>query len=584
MKAPISEATIQHHATDQSFSRGEDYYEQGAVIDLVQRGNTISAEVEGSEVTPYHVSLQFDSGGITATTCTCPYDYAGWCKHIVATALTWVRQPDRLEVRPTLPQLLDRLDHVQTQRLVQALVGEQPTLIEAVDRHVMLLSNPVAPTKVAAPRRVSLDVAPFRRQVKHILREGVRLLEEGYEDDPITDELQTVIEKAQDFARSGDSDSAIAILEAITATCVDEWDDLRDYGGDSFPIVELLNEAWTEAILSAELAAPDAVDLRVMLEEWQDALDGDFSMSLAALQQGWDDPDLQQALQGKGYSDPERLNTSFAQDLAWIRLQILDRQGREQEYLNLARVEGLILQYLTRLAEMGNIETAMTEARSCMTTAEEAFALAKTLRESNHLSEALAIGKAGLPLPGNCRYDLANWTSELAEGTSDHETALAGSILAFKLRPSFSDYQRVAHLAADQWDAIKPDLLTSLRQSQAWNTIAARVDIFLHEKLVEDAIDAVQDNYYHSELVQRVMQAAVPIQPDWVINTARKLAEPIMDRGKADRYQEAVQWLKLAKAAYLASGQQTVWTTYFNQLESNHTRKRKLMELFRQLR
>lgn len=111
-----------------------------------------------------------------------------------------------------------------------------------------------------------------------------------------------------------------------------------------------------------------------MLAEWQDALDGDFSMSLAALQQGWTDPDLQRAL-----------------------------QGRQTEYLNLARTEGLMLKYLTRLAEMGNIDEAMTAARKRMTTAEEAFALAKTLREKNHLSEALAIAQARLPLPGNCR-------------------------------------------------------------------------------------------------------------------------------------------------------------------------------------
>ncbi len=586
MASPISETTIQHHATDNSFSRGEDYYHRGAVTDLVQRGKTIHAEVEGSEVAPYRVSLQFDSGGITSVCCTCPYDDEGWCKHIVATALTWVRQPDRVELRPTLPQLLDRLDHLQTQRLVQALVEEQPELIDAVDRQVMLMSNPAPPTQVAAPRRrTTLDVAPFRRQMKHILREGVRSLEEGYEDDPFTDELLDMIEKAQAFARSEDGNSAVAILEAITAACVDEWDDISDYGGDSFPIAESLNEAWTEAILSAELSPPEAVDLEVMLEEWQEALDGDFSMSLAALQQGWTDPDLQRALQGSDYSDPERLNAPFAQDLAKIRLQILARQGRQTEYLNLARAEGLMLQYLTRLGEIGNIDEAMTVARSRMTTAEEAFALAKTLRDSNHLSEALAIAQAGLPLPGNCRYALASWTSELAEGLGNRETALDASMIAFSLRTSFSDYQRVAHLAANQWDGIKPDLLQTLRQSQEWDAREAKVDIFLHEGLLDDAIQAVRsDNYYRSELVHRVMQAAMSTHPDWVIEAARKRAEPVMEQGKADRYQEAVQWLRQAKAAYIQSGQEVAWITYFNQLQSSHTRKRKLMDLFKQLR
>ena len=585
MAATISETTIQHHATDNSFSRGEAYYQQGAVTDLVQRGDTIHAEVEGSEVAPYRVRLQFDSGGVTSAGCTCPYDYEGWCKHIVAAALTWVRQPDQVELRPTLPQLLDRLDHVQTQRLVQALVAEQPDLIDAVDRQVMLMSNPAPPKQGAAPRRTALDAAPFRRQVKHLLREGVRSLEEGYEDDPFTDQLLEVIEKALEFARNEDGNSAIAILEAITAACVDEWDDISDYGGECFPIAESLNEAWTEAILSADLSPPEGVDLGVMLEEWQDALDGDFSMSLAALQQGWTDPKLQQALQGGNYSSPERFDEPFAQDLALVRLQILDRQGRQTEYLNLARTEDLMLQYLTRLAEIGNIEDAMTTARERMTTAEEAFALAKTLREGNHLSEALAIAQAGMPLPGNCRYALASWTSELAEGLGNSEIALDASILAFKLHPSFADYQRGKHLAAHQWDDIKPELLETLRQSQDWAARDAKVDVFLHEGLMDDAIAAVRsDTYYRSELVHRVMQAVLSTHADWVIAAARQRAEPIMEQGKADRYQDAVQWLRQAKAAYVQSGQQSIWMTYFNQLQSTHARKRKLMDLFKQLR
>lgn len=103
-----------------------------------------------------------------------------------------------------------------------------------------------------------------------------------------------------------------------------------------------------------------------------------------------------------------------------------------------------------------------------------------------------------------------------------------------KIRPSFSDYQRVAHLAANHWDGIKPDLLKTLRQSQEWEAREAKVDIFLHEGLLDDAIQAVRsDSYYRSELVHRVMQAAVSTHPDWVIEAARKRAEPIMEQGKA---------------------------------------------------
>jgi uncharacterized Zn finger protein len=220
-----------------------------------------------------------------------------------------------------------------------------------------------------------------------------------------------------------------------------------------------------------------------------------------------------------------------------------------------------------------------------MTTAEEAFALAKILREQNHLSEALAIAQAGLPLPGQDQYALASWTSELAAGLNNQVVALDASTLAFKLRPSFADYQRVADFAATQWNSVKPDLLKTLRQSQDWIARDAKVDIFLHEGLLDDAIAVVQtDGYYRSELIHRVMQAVLSTHPDWVIAVARQRAEPIMAQGKADRYQDAVQWLRQAKAAYLQSGQQSAWTTYFNQLQSSHARKRKLMDLFKQLR
>lgn len=586
MPLSMPETAIQHHATAQSYSRGVDYYERGAVTDLVQRGNAIAVDVEGSEVTPYRVSLQIDAGGITATDCTCPYDYGGWCKHIVAAVLACVREPDRIELRPTLSQLLERLDLAQAKQLIQTLIIEAPALIDVVDRQVLRLTNPMPPTQSTQSRRRSpIDVAPFKRQVKYILREGLRSLEDGYEDDPFSEALQELVDQALDFAKNEDGDSAIAILTTITQTCVDEWDDLCDYGGDSFELPQLLDEAWTEAILSADLDNPAKVDLDVMLTEWQADLQADFSMSLAALQQGWDDPELQHVLRGGGYRDPERLEAPFGQSLAVIRLQILDQQGREQEYLNLARTEGLITQYLTRLVALGEIATAMTEAQARMTSADEAFALAKTLRASNHLAEALAIAQAGLALPGHYGYELASWTSELAEGLGDSATAQQASTIAFKLQPNFADYQRIEQLAGDQWQALQPALFTHLRQSQVWSAQAARVDIFLHEGLIADAIEAVRtSSYYRDEHVLRVMQAAISTHPDWVIATARKQAEAIMDQGRADRYAAAVQWLQQAKAAYSETGRNPEWQAYFSRLQSVHSRKRKLMDLFNSLR
>jgi uncharacterized Zn finger protein len=190
MKLPqITESMIQSHATANSLSRGRDYYHSGAVSDVTQRNTQIQADVEGSEFSPYRVSVQFDTGGITSARCTCPYDYDGWCKHIVA----------------TLEQLLDLLDHLQTQRLVQALVTEKPDLIDAIDRQVTRLTVAASSSKKSTKtsRRSAIDPQPFRRQVKQIIRDGLREAEYGCEEDLFTEALQDVIAQAQEFTEQG---------------------------------------------------------------------------------------------------------------------------------------------------------------------------------------------------------------------------------------------------------------------------------------------------------------------------------------------------------------------------------------------
>ncbi|WP_208766842.1 hypothetical protein [Nostoc flagelliforme] len=79
------------------------------------------------------------------------------------------------------------------------------------------------------------------------------------------------------------------------------------------------------------------------------------------------------------------------------------------------------------------------------------------------------------------------------------------------------------------------------------------------------------------------MNVAVPHRADWVIDNASRRAEPIMEQGKADRYDAVVNWLKKVKAAYIQLGQKAEWSAYRSKLETAYGRKRKLMELFKEL-
>jgi uncharacterized Zn finger protein len=130
---------------------------------------------------------------------------------------------------------------------------------------------------------------------------------------------------------------------------------------------------------------------------------------------------------------------------------------------------------------------------------------------------------------------------------------------------------------------MRVELLQILRQHQGWDSHPAKVDIFLQEELLDDAIAAVKDlGYYQAELVKRVMAAAIDQRPDWVIENAVRRAEEIMDAARANAYHHAVEWLQQARAAYLASGRQAAWQAYRTRLMQLHGRKYELMGMLKQ--
>lgn len=580
----LSEATIRHHTIAQSFERGQGYYRAGSVHSLIQRGDRLLARVEGSEVNAYQVDVHIDQGGITCATCTCPYDYEGWCKHIVAVLLTCLHQPDLIEHRPALATLLASLNREQLQTIVQNLADEQPEWMDAVEVQIALLTQSKTQTSQKATRRTTVDPNPIERQVERIINRYV----EDWDDEPALDEIREFIQKADKFLEQGDSNNALIILGAIIRAYVQDWMNLDGSSGESGIFFEELDNAFTEAILSAELSKSDRQQWEQELKNWQKEVDDygvdGFEMSLTALQQGWDYPPLREALKGNitelGAWEDEAPN--FADDLAWIRLKILERQGRHQEYLYLAQAEGQTDCYLQMLTKLGRSQEAIALAEQEMSTAGEAWTLAQALREQGELEQALKIAMQGLSLDGHHHYRLAVWASELAEGI-DPEIALQARLKAFQLQPSLPDYLKLKELAGHRWDSLQPELMTRLRQDSSSLSAKAKATIFLEEGLIDDAIATVTSlSSFESDVIHPVMDAAIAHRPDWVIENAHPRAESIINAAQAQYYHHAINWLRRVRAAYLQLGQQEEWNRYRTVLMQAHFRKHKLISMLQQ--
>lgn len=130
----ITKDNLRAKVTEQSYDRGVDYYHARTVESATLRGDRLFASVQGSEWDPYHVGITFTENDFTAS-CTCPYDWGGYCKHVVAALLTVSddSSPVSVAVKPPVADLLDELDADELRGLVRVLVEAAPSLLDIVD-------------------------------------------------------------------------------------------------------------------------------------------------------------------------------------------------------------------------------------------------------------------------------------------------------------------------------------------------------------------------------------------------------------------------------------------------------------------
>ena len=124
---------IESRTVGQSFYRGEALYEDCAICLPVRRGNDLSALCVGTSAAAYYVSASFDGSGIVETSCTCPYDWGGDCKHIVAVLLTYHYEPERFRVGKSLQDELLSLDQEDLVDLVERIIFRYTGLEDIVE-------------------------------------------------------------------------------------------------------------------------------------------------------------------------------------------------------------------------------------------------------------------------------------------------------------------------------------------------------------------------------------------------------------------------------------------------------------------
>jgi uncharacterized Zn finger protein len=597
----LSEAAIRAGATEKSFARGRELFRRGAVSRAAVQGRTLSGVCEGSESPFYRVRAELDEGGVRSASCTCPYDFGGHCKHIIALLLSYAHEPESFAVRKEPAELLSELSRERLLALLTKLVGEQPDLYEMIEA-VLASPSVFGGGKTTPSKRREVDVEVYRRRVSGIMRglDHMRASETYRHVGGLTDELRGVERSAREFLDAGEAEAALRILLTLVEESSDGFEYLDDSNGELGDFLNGLGATLAEVILSLDLDEDEREDLLSDLDDLHDQL-SDYGVeglyvAILAARHGWEElpASARRDEARSGYKDEDDDDAEADEDewyafgwasedpvqvLTRAKLNVMERQGRTDEYLALCLRAGEHLRYALKLLSLGRAPEAVSHSLERLTDSGEALMLAQYLRDSGHMDEAIRVGERGLRLKGH-KAALGRWLGAVEEAQGRTKQALAAWLVAFREAPSLDLWLTLKRLAGRGWPKLKPEAMSSLEKFYDKRPLA---EVLVEEQEWDAAIRLADGHAQEHEVASTVADALITRRPEWVIRASVKHAESLIAPTKSSLYPAAADWLRRAKAAYAHSGRLDEWQRYLQRLKEQYKRRPALMAQLRSL-
>lgn len=554
----ISKSEIRDRTEEGRFERGIEYHHGGMVKNRVRRGHDLEAEVEGSRLQPYMVSIFLsEEEDVLTTACSCPDDYFGDCKHVVAVLLDWLDDPDSFrEVEPVESSLEDR----SREELI-ALVREM------LDREPHLKSLLEAPLPGFSDESSELiDLYPYQQDVKRIL-DGYR--GPGNEWD-LASSLATIVSKGEDHIESKE----FGYAEAVFRSVIEETLEFYEYTHDEGEILQEVQRA-IDGLIRCLNAWSDRTEFRREIIDflyWVVKWDIDFG----GIDLMWDpwEAILKHAEQG----DRQRFREKIIEGLEELRTEE-HSHWRNGQYgrmlLDLDEIDGNTDRFLEE-AEKFELHELRALKLLDFDRKDEAIRIAEKIENpldvlefADHLCERNGGREARRIVSEyadrNPHDRLKEWLAEFDEEKGDIESAIELEVDRFRSNPSPSQFQRVVELAEKLGctDEYKSRLIGELKEDERFDILAK---IFLDEKEWDRAWDyasRMEDDgsYLRSSrwIKEKIVKAGEESRPGralkFYLNEVHRLVEK---RGRKN-YSRAASYLERVRDVYRREGKEKEW-------------------------
>jgi len=553
----ITEFQIKKLATSKSFERGEDYFQDGSIMDAVIQGMKLRAMCEGSDYEPYQITVTLNDNGIEDYDCSCPYDYGGICKHIVALLLEYIH--NRKDFRVVEP-----VDKTLADRSKEELISIINEMIEREPKFSSIVEVTAATQK--ARQNKTVDVNVYRRQAKSVMRS-----ESSYY---IERELKALCETAKGFAKSGDYLNAGAIYHASFEEAVDGYDDIMwqiDEEGDIAVIIDDLAKGLIECLKKS------SADNKTRMTWLNALLDGylkDLEMGGVDFVSSADDALLRVANDDEWAEIEKRIRGLIPSSRDWKRENLIEfltqrmkAHKRKDDAKALIRELGTDEQNAYLLIEEKKIDEALKLIRQILVTKpgllnKFADALLEVKANDKALELVMKQPKQG--------WQEKEWLANYFRKHGSKQEAVEYQKSYFLNSPSVEKFKTLNELGnnAGNWNHIRSEVLKHLEIQKQFSEL---IEIALHEKDVKRALELLPKatmgwRAYDME----VAKAAEKDFPKEAIALYQNRAEKFIGEKNRNAYSSAAAILKQAKKLYEKTNAKTEWVEYIKTLRAKY--------------
>ncbi len=574
----ITKVQIRELATSQSFKKGVQYYRDNRITNATLQGLKLSAYCQGSS--NYKPSVVFNPQNpqeIDSLKCTCPYDWGGICKHLVALLLTYCEQPERFNVIPLTTEMLANHSKEDLIKLIDRMTQRYPDLLSLVQ-----LSFAQTINTSASPQAIDLSI--YSRQAENALQQD--------NCENIVDALEILCDIGEDFLQNQDYLNAGNFYQLLLEQMNEHYEGIlweMDYDGD----VCCFSQDFVEQLGNCLKLGTDQVD-QGQKEDWL----------LTLLETYLHDLDLGGIDYG---SEADSYLLEYADDRHW---QIIEARIKEQIRLTPPSSFGhdwvqekLVDLLISRYEDQGNEDQVDKIIQEWGTPEQQAF----SLLEQQKIDEAIVIAKKHFINKIGIILDFADrllqkkanekaltlmlevahkdknnrsyqqWLIRYYHKYGDNQVALQWQEQAFWTRPSLDDYKTLKVLAKKQWSQLSNQIKNKLTKEERWGLL---MQIALWEEDLHVAFELLSKfNYYHkSDWIPNVAEAIEKDEPEKAIDLYQELVEIHISYKQRKSYQVAVKYLVKMKKLYEQIDQKSSWEQYLQDLHSRYIRLRALAD------